>query len=237
MNKKIFEITGNFWVDMFLILIVPWFVIAIAFRNKFNWHWGKIAIIGIVALFISNYSFFSNSSYEKKYNDLLSKYEKLQNKDSEKLDNEKKAQALKIENDKKITINPTQKSTPKSTPKPTQKPTKKPTPKPTKKLVYDQSITFDQLNRDPDKYFGKGVIFSGTIIQVMMDDAGDTFRIDVGNNNIMICTYKYKNNELRLIENDKIRFQGISLGLYTYETVLGAEQTVPAVTIDNIISR
>lgn len=232
MNKKIFEITGNFWVDMFLILIVPWFVIAIAFRNKFNWHWGKIAIIGIVALFISNFSFFSNSSsnssYEKKYNDLLSKYEKLQNKD-----NEKKAQALKIENDKKITINPTQKSTPKPTPKPT----KKPTPKPTKKLVYDQSITFDQLNRDPDKYFGKGVIFSGTIIQVMMDDAGDTFRIDVGNNNIMICTYKYKNNELRLIENDKIRFQGISLGLYTYETVLGAEQTVPAVTIDNIISR
>lgn len=232
MNKKIFEITGNFWVDMFLILIFPWFVIAIAFRNKFNLHWGKIAIIGIVALLVNNFSFFPND-YEKKYNDLLLKYEKLQDKDSKKLDNEKKAQTIKIENDKKITVNPTKESTP----KPTKKPTKKPTPKPTKKLVYDQSITFDQLNRDPDKYFGKGVIFSGTIIQVMMDDAGDTFRIDVGNNNIMICTYKYKNNELRLIENDKIRFQGISLGLYTYETVLGAEQTVPAVTIDNIISR
>ena len=233
MNKKIFEITGNFWVDIFLILIFPWFVIAIAFRNKFNLHWGKIALIGIVALLVSNYSFFSNSSYKKKYNDLLSKYEKLQNKDSEKLENEKKAQTIKIENDKKITVNPTKEATQ----KPTLKPTLKPTPKPTKKLVYDQSITFDQLNRDPDKYFGKGVIFSGTIIQVMMDDAGDTFRIDVGNNNIMICTYKYKKDELRLIENDKIRFQGISLGLYTYETVLGAEQTVPAVTIDNIVSR
>ena len=152
MNKKIFEITGNFWVDMFLILIFPWFVIAIAFRNKFNLHWGKIALIGIVLLLVSNYSFFSNSSYEKKYNDLLLKYEKLQNKDSEKLENEKKAQTIKIENDKKITVNPTKKATQKPTPKPT----KKPTPKPTKKLVYDQSITFDQLNRDPDKYFGKG---------------------------------------------------------------------------------
>jgi hypothetical protein len=238
MNKKIFEITGNFWVDMFLILIVPWFVIAIAFRNKFNWHWGKIAIIGIVALFISNYSFFSNSSYEKKYNNLLSKYEKLQNKDSEKLDNEKKSQTLKIENekienDKKITVNPTKESTPKTTPKPT----KKPTPKPTKKLVYDQSITFDQLNRDPDNYTGKGIIFTGTIIQVMTEESGDTYRIDVGNGNVMLCNYQYKKNELRLVENDVIRFEGVSLGLYTYETVLGAEQTVPWVYIDNIVSR
>jgi hypothetical protein len=236
MNKKIFEITGNFWVDMFLILIFPWFVVAIAFRNKFNLHWGKIVLIGIVAILVSNFSlssFFNDNDYEKKYFDLLSKYEKLQNKDSEKLESEKKAQTIKIKDDKKITVNPTKKPTKKTT----LKPTLKPTPKPTKKLVYDQSITFDQLNRDPNKFMGKGIIFTGTIIQVMTEESGDTYRIDVGNGNVMLCNYQYKKNELRLVENDVIRFEGVSLGLYTYETVLGAEQTVPWVYIDNIVSR
>jgi len=120
----------------------------------------------------------------------------------------------------------------------TKKPTPKPTTKPTKtKKGYDQSITFDQLNRDPDSYTGKGVVFTGTVIQVMKEKSGDTFRIDVGSGNILLCNYQYKAKELRIVEDDVIRFEGVSLGLYTYKTVLGASQTVPWVYIDSIVSR
>lgn len=228
LNKinNLFDVTGNFWLDVLIICIIPWLTIGFAFKKRFDLNFKKFAFILLIALILTNIHFFSNDEYEEKYNKLNAKYEKSQDKINELKSKDKK-------NKKIIEVKTTNKIT--STPNPTKKPTKKPK-KTEPKIKYDSSITFDQLNRNPDAYTGKGVIFTGEIIQVMTDSEGDTYRIDVGPG-IMLCNYKYKKDELRLIENDRIRFKGVSLGLYTYETVLGAEQTVPWVYIDQIVSR
>lgn len=112
------------------------------------------------------------------------------------------------------------------------------TPKPTKEteIKYDSKITYNNLSRNPEKYKGKGIVFTGKIIQVIESDSGSTYRIAINSNynNVMVAYYFIKNNENRLLENDIIRFKGLYTGLYTYKTVLGASQTVPSVIINDV---
>lgn len=129
---------------------------------------------------------------------------------------------------------------PKNTPTPkTPKPTKKHTPKPT--LYIDSSITFDNLSRNPDDFFGSGVVFTGKIIQVIEGKNETDYRIAIGNdyNKVMLIAIEKESLVIkeRLLENDIIRFQGISMGLYTYTSGMNIKITVPLVVVTKIVSR
>lgn len=134
-----------------------------------------------------------------------------------------------------ITEKPTVTTEP--TEKPTPKPTEKPTPEPT--IFYDTSITYDQLARTPDDYFGKGVVFTGKIVQILESDGVIDCRIAISSNydKMMYCTYIYRVGESRLLEDDIIRFKAISMGIYTYTTIFGGEVSIPSVVIDEITQR
>lgn len=98
-----------------------------------------------------------------------------------------------------------------------------------------KSISYDKLARDPDTYMAERVKFKGRIVQVMEDDDMVTLRVNVTNDgygyydDTVYVYYSYDEGESKLLEDDIITFYGISMGLYTYESVMGASITIPCV--------
>lgn len=104
------------------------------------------------------------------------------------------------------------------------------------RIGYETGITYDQLARTPDQFIDKKVKFSGKVIQVI-EDFGVTdyrFAIDGDYDRIILVSKLTSSNTTgkRILENDYITIYGVSDGLYTYETVLGAQMTVPNVIMD-----
>lgn len=97
-----------------------------------------------------------------------------------------------------------------------------------------KTISYKKLARNPDKYEGKKIKFTGQIIQVMESSWGTAYRIDVtkGSYGIWDDTVYVEfdpSSNNRFLEDDIVSFYGKYDGLYTYETVLGASVTVPKV--------
>ncbi|MBQ1250187.1 MAG: toxin regulator [Clostridia bacterium] len=101
---------------------------------------------------------------------------------------------------------------------------------------YETGITYDQLARTPDNYIGELVKFRGKVLQVVEGDAEINIRLAVNNNfdNVLFCGYSPDIVSSRILENDTITIYGESLGLYSYESTIGAQITIPAVWIDKI---
>ena len=95
-------------------------------------------------------------------------------------------------------------------------------------------IAYKELARNPDAYNGTNVIFTGQVIQVQ--ESGDLVNLRV---NVTKNTYGYEDTVLiqydksiisgRVLDDDVITFSGMSMGLLTYKTVMGAEMTIPQV--------
>ena len=101
---------------------------------------------------------------------------------------------------------------------------------------YETGITYDQLARTPDNYIGELVKFRGKVLQVVEGDTEINIRLAVNNNfdNVLFCGYSPDIVSSRILENDTITIYGESLGLYSYESTIGAQITIPAVWIDKI---
>lgn len=101
---------------------------------------------------------------------------------------------------------------------------------------YETGITYDQLARTPDNYMGELVKFKGKVLQVVEGDTEINIRLAVNNNfdDILFCGYSPDIVSSRVLENDTITIYGESLGLYSYESTIGAQITIPAVWIDKI---
>ena len=107
-----------------------------------------------------------------------------------------------------------------------------------------ETIDFETLSRNPDKYEGKKYGFTGEIIQVQESSYGNTVTLRI---NITKKTYEYSyetyytdtilatvnipKGDDRLLENDIINFWGECAGSYTYEAVLGNSVTLPKIEI------
>lgn len=104
------------------------------------------------------------------------------------------------------------------------------------KAGYDTGITYEQLARTPDDYVGKKVKFAGEVVQVLEGDdvVQIRFSVDSDYNLMLFCEYQKSIVSERVLENDIVTIYGTSYGLYTYESALGSQITIPAVIIDKI---
>lgn len=101
---------------------------------------------------------------------------------------------------------------------------------------YETGITYDQLAREPDKYKGEKVKFSGKVIQVMEDSPTIKIRLAVNDNYDTVLYGSYYPNivSTRVLEDDHITVFGTSEGTISYQSTLGGTITIPGVSIEKI---
>lgn len=103
-----------------------------------------------------------------------------------------------------------------------------------------QNISYDELARNPDSYTGQRVKFTGEIIQVIEDGTTATYRINVTQGNYglwddtVLVYYRFSDGQSRFLEDDIVTFYGMSGGLHTYESTMGASITIPLVYAEYI---
>ena len=109
-----------------------------------------------------------------------------------------------------------------------------------KAKVY-QSLDYKAMSRDPDTYEGNLYKFDGKILQVMEEGQSDGTTLTAlrvaskGNyDNVVYVVYYRAAGEARILEDDRVTVYGTSRGLYTYETVMGAEVTIPFIWADSV---
>ena len=109
-----------------------------------------------------------------------------------------------------------------------------------KAKVY-QSLDYKAISRDPDTYEGNLYKFDGKILQVMEETQNDgttfvTLRVATkgGYDDVVLVGYVRNPGEARVLEDDRVTIYGTSQGLYTYETVMGAEMTIPLIMADSV---
>ncbi|WP_294405607.1 hypothetical protein [uncultured Clostridium sp.] len=104
-------------------------------------------------------------------------------------------------------------------------------------VAYDTGITYEQLARTPDDYKDKKVKFTGRVVQVMEGDKETDLRIAVGDNydTILFVGYNPNITSTRILENDYVTIKGKSVGIYTYQSTMGGQISIPGVWVDNIV--
>ena len=117
-------------------------------------------------------------------------------------------------------------------------------------LTYEEEIAtygevnFATLSRNPDKYKGQKLKFTGQVIQVQEPTFGNTVDLRI---NVTKTTYEYFDDvtwsdtvyatvELeegadRILEDDVITFYGECEGMYSYTSVLGSKVSLPKLKI------
>jgi hypothetical protein len=100
---------------------------------------------------------------------------------------------------------------------------------------YETGITYDQIARTPDDYIGKKVKFKGEVVQVIEGNNATQMRLAVNNDYdkmVFIEMPKALTENNRVLENDEITIYGHSVGLYSYQSTLGGNITVPGIIVD-----
>lgn len=100
------------------------------------------------------------------------------------------------------------------------------------KSTYTGDITYEMLARTPDMYINSPIKYTGTITQIVgYDDEYDCFRMNVDDNLDYNLLVVYPKNiiDFNLLVDDNVTVYGGFMGMYTYETVLGNEISVPCV--------
>ena len=100
-----------------------------------------------------------------------------------------------------------------------------------------ESISYDNLARNPDDYEGKMVKGSGNVLQVMDGDNEVDLRIGTssdGYDDVVLAYYDPQIVDSRILEDDHVTYYGQSLGLYTYESTMGADITIPLIKVHKI---
>ncbi|WP_195362864.1 hypothetical protein [Lactococcus lactis] len=97
------------------------------------------------------------------------------------------------------------------------------------------TLSYDEMARNGNKHKGEKLQITGKVIQVTDGDDGDaTLRIATDGDYddvyiVQIDSSEWENH--RLLEDDQITLYGKVYGLYTYESTLGGNITVPALNV------
>jgi len=104
------------------------------------------------------------------------------------------------------------------------------------KKGYETGITYDQLARTPDDYISEKVKFKGKVVQVMEGDGITQIRFAVNDDYDTILFGEFDSSiiDSRVLEDDVITIMGLSVGLFTYESTMGGEISIPGVSIEKI---
>ena len=105
------------------------------------------------------------------------------------------------------------------------------------KAEYSTDYSYTTLARDPESYKGTKVRFRGKVLQE--GDIGDGMRYIrlAANSNydtVLFVTYTDDQVSVRILDDDILTIYGTVAGDYSYETVMGAEVTLPWVHTDII---
>ena len=97
-------------------------------------------------------------------------------------------------------------------------------------------VTYDNLMRTPDDYFGEIVQYSGTVLQTITGDGIVQQRVALYDDydKIVLIEYAEELPETRLLDDDYITFTGMSFGTIEYETVLGSTLEIPSIFVERI---
>lgn len=109
-----------------------------------------------------------------------------------------------------------------------------------KAKVY-QALDYKAMSRDPGTYEGNLYKFDGKVLQVMeQSQSNGTTRVSLRvaskgrYDDVVYVVYIRGADEARILEDDKVTVYGTSEGLYSYETVMGAEVTIPMIRADSV---
>ena len=102
-----------------------------------------------------------------------------------------------------------------------------------------QTISYEELSRNPDKFKGAAFKFTGEVIQVTEPTFGNTvtLRIDVTKTDYgfytdtILATVDVPQGQDRILEGDIITLYGDCEGLYSYTAVLGQKISLPKIRI------
>lgn len=99
---------------------------------------------------------------------------------------------------------------------------------------YETGLTWEQIAREGR--VGELGKFEGKIVQVMSGSGFTQYRVAINGNydTIMLIEVLDGISSEVLLEDDYVYFKGMSMGQYTYTTVLGSEMTIPSFTVDEI---
>lgn len=111
-----------------------------------------------------------------------------------------------------------------------------PSPTPVIDETLYEKLDYKANSRDPDAYEGTKFKFSGRILQVLEDSGYAVFRISSKGkyDDVVYCLYVIPENYKRFLEDDDVTVYATSLGIYTYETIMGGTVTLPYCLIDHI---
>lgn len=94
------------------------------------------------------------------------------------------------------------------------------------------SVSYNDVERNPDNYDGVKIKVSGTVRQVIegwLDSV--TLRVTDSDENTWMITYKHKDGESRILEGDTITAYGECTGVTNVTNLLGAQMTVPSMSM------
>ena len=101
-----------------------------------------------------------------------------------------------------------------------------------------KTYKYKEIARNPDKYVGKNVKFTGEVMQVSEGWFNSvTILLQVTKNeygwyeDTVYCNYTYKDGEDKILEDDIITIYGTCEGDTSYISVLGSSITIPEVNI------
>lgn len=95
---------------------------------------------------------------------------------------------------------------------------------------------FEELARNPDPYKGRSITFKAKVLQVVERTGNNIYRVAVDSDSdcVFYVEYKLPSGASRILERDIVTLKGEFYGIYTYETTLGSEVSVPALIASEI---
>ncbi len=96
-----------------------------------------------------------------------------------------------------------------------------------------KKISYKQLEKNPDKYTGQRVKFTGTVFQIQESGDFTSILLDVGGYDNVSVLYDGTTNA---VEDSTITIYGEIMGSYTYESVAGYQITVPQMNAKYIVT-
>lgn len=101
------------------------------------------------------------------------------------------------------------------------------------------TFTYKDIQRNPDNFKDKPIKITGKVIQasegfldsVTFRVAADAGEYDLYLDDIYLVTYKYKDGESKILEDDMVRFYGVCNGTTSYKSITGQAITIPSATL------